>query len=947
MIGRSETLRQLQHSLEKSRSGQLQIVLVAGPAGMGKSTLVREGLRKSRPFYTLDYHYFESVAFPYSPFVQALRTIHADFDLRTLDLAQFESLGLLLPEIKTAPVEVDKATLTDAIREVLRTVASQKPLVLVIEDCHWADEATLEILPVLLEGLTTLPITVLLTYRDDAIPRDHPLVRLRTQFRRQPLFTEINLLPLQQTETAELMEEVLGQSPSPALAELVFAQTQGLPFFIKELARALQHKNVLVRGADGLVLEKNQPIPIPETIRDMVALQLDGISGKNRETLELASLLGQEFSLDLISELAGDDQAIDALVAHSVLLLKDQQTGSFSHALVREVVKQDILWSKRKQLNRSIAAALEQRETAPERVAQYWLEAGEKGRARTAFAEAARAYCQLYAHADAARTAHKALEMWPKGTDEPARLALLQQLAHCARVGGQTHLSILALREMLESPLVLEDDPKKGETYRSLAISYALQGIWQHYKHCRQLAAECYERAGFWAEAAKDWHDLANRNIDDLSLNAALDVINRAVQNAIQSGSVDLQAKSLSLKGYILSMQGKNREGEQMAREAIALALVENQVGAYAYAYRKLAGTLEYASDFKGSIQAYTTALNFCRSEKMETQAMFCVSCMCWVLFRMGDWKRCIELCREYVESPDSNEPSRAIGYLIIGIIKGFRGENKSARHYLDQVYPFMVQANYQLIESILYCATAVTYENENQVEKARQHFTHLLTVWEQTHEVHDILPGLCSAMSFFTDHGYHEEGNQTVQILSTIANLTGNPEAVATLSFALGELASVQQNDREANDHYAHAVRSFAELSLPLQQVIALYKQGKSQVAAGNKPAASDLLRQALQLAKQLAARPLAAAITAVLNSISEKETKAKIGSGKALAGLTGRQAEILQALVEGLSNKEISVKLHLSTRTVDMHVRHLFDRLNCRTRAEAVRKALDVETG
>ncbi|MGA0559993.1 helix-turn-helix transcriptional regulator [Larkinella sp. VNQ87] len=941
MIGRSDRLRQVQDSLEKSRAGQLQVLFVAGPAGMGKSTLIQASVRNG-PFFVLSYHYFERTAYPYAPFVQALREIHAGFPLTPADLTLYPHLGLLLPELKTAPVDTHKGQLTDAIGEVLLAVARQKPLVLVVEDCHWADEATLEILPSLLGRLSNAPITVLITYRDDAVLRDHPLIRLRTQLRRQLRLTEISLLPFRPDETRQLIEEVLGEPPSPGLSDLIFTQTQGLPFFVRELALALRQKKLLVQTAEGLVLENHQQIPIPETIRDMVALQLDGIPEKNRETLELAALVGQEFSLDLISELSGDDQAIDQLVAQSILIFKDQQTGAFSHALVREVIRQDILWSRRKHLNRSIALALEQRETASEVVGQFWLEAGEKGRSRQSFADAARQYCRLYAHADAARTAHKALELWPKGHEEGHRLALLQQLAQCARMGGQTHHSILALREILESPLVQDDAIKQGETYRALAISYALQGVWQHYKQCRQSAAECYEQAGSWAEAAKDWHDLANRHIDDLSLKTALDVVNRSVQCAFQSQTVDLQAKTLSLKGYILAMLGNHQEGEQIARDAMAMALAENQVEAYAYAYRKLAGTLEYASDFKGSIQAYTTALNFCRSEKLDIQAQFCVNCMCWVLFRLGEWKRCLELCREYTESPDSNETSRALGHLIIGLIRAFRGESRTARHCLDEAYPLLIQSNFYLIEPMLLWGLAVTHEQTEQSDQARHRYTRILDNWKQTREVHDILPCLCSAIAFFQTYGFEEESHRTMQVLSTIANHTGNAEAVATLSFALGETASRQTNYREADEHYTQAVKGFADLSLPLEQALTLYKQGQSRLRAGDRSGATDLLRSALQLAKHLAIRPLAASITECLNQASGNTAP---GKPTVPTGLTERQTEILRALVDGLSNKEISVKLNLSTRTIDMHVRHLFDRLNCRTRAEAVRKALEAE--
>jgi DNA-binding CsgD family transcriptional regulator len=678
----------------------------------------------------------------------------------------------------------------------------------------------------------------------------------------------------------------------------------------------------------------------------MIALQLDGITENTREALELAALVGQEFELELLREILGNDQALDDLFANPILLRKDDRTGLFTHSLVREVIRQDILWSKRKRLNLNIAVALEAREAPPEQVGQYWLEGGDKVRARLAFTEASRLYCRLHAHADAARTAHLALEIWPKGTDEDLRLEILHQFAGCTRVSGQVHNSILALREILESPLIRENYRKLGETYRALAISYALQGTWRHYKECRRQAAEWHEKAGLWAEATLDWHELANCCIDEYDIHSALESASRAIHCARQTQKADLLSKVMSVKGYVLAIQGKGEEGTGMVREAIALALSHNHIEASAYAYRKLASALEYTSDFNASVRAYESALNYCRQENLDQQIQFCMTCMSWVLFRTGDWKRSLEVCREYLESPTVNDSSRALGHLVIGLIRLLRGETKTAGHYLQDAYTLIMQANFHLLDPLLHWAMGMLHESENQPDKAHHSYCQLLNYWDKSGDVHDILPGLCSAISFFANHDYREECNQTVQVLSSIANQTGNAEAVGSLSFALGEMASYGRQYGEAVVHYTHAIRAFDELSVTQQLIMALCRKSTAHLAAGEKPEAAEGLSQALQLAKPLGARPLIATLTALLEQATEKAGStrhAPFAAPTPLAGLTGRQSEILGALVAGLSNKEIGVKLHLSTRTVDMHVRHIFDRLNCRTRAEAVRVAIE----
>lgn len=392
----------------------------------------------------------------------------------------------------------------------------------------------------------------------------------------------------------------------------------------------------------------------------------------------------------------------------------------------------------------------------------------------------------------------------------------------------------------------------------------------------------------------------------------------------------------------MLSIQGQTAEGERLAREAVALALAENHAEASAYAYRKLAGTLEYASDFDGSLRAYDTALAVCRTANLDQQALFCMSCMSWILFWMGDWKRSLEVCREY-DTPQSNDASRALGHLITGLVRGYRGEVRSARRSAQEGRALAARANFQLADPIALWALGVPDEAEGKLEVAREHYAALLRFGEKTGDVHDVLPGLGSAMAFFAKNGFREESHRTVQVLSRIANATGNAEAVATLAYALGERAFSEKSFGEADAHFAHAAQAFAELNLPLQRLGTLTSQSRARQAAGRFGDAKPLLEEALRLARALAARPAASTIEALLAEKPPTQPVADREPAEAPHGLTQRQVEILRALAGGQTNKEIAAQFDLSTRTVDMHVRRLFDRLNCRTRTEAVRMALE----
>jgi tetratricopeptide (TPR) repeat protein len=203
--------------------------------------------------------------------------------------------------------------------------------------------------------------------------------------------------------------------------------------------------------------------------------------------------------------------------------------------------------------------------------------------------------------------------------------------------------------------------------------------------------------------------------------------------------------------------------------------------------------------------------------------------CISWLFFRLGDWKRSLEACQQLTEAGDTDQALVGFGYLLTGLIRTYRGETKTASHAIKQATLLLNKTEFYQTQSILYWALAAISEHENEVEKACYHYVQLLHHWEKTGDVHDILPGLGSAMAFFASHHLMQESNQCVQVLSSIANLTGNAEAVGTLSFALGEMAVLQGSYEEAHEHYAYAAEAFTELSIPLQRMLVLYKKKPS----------------------------------------------------------------------------------------------------------------------
>jgi DNA-binding NarL/FixJ family response regulator len=241
----------------------------------------------------------------------------------------------------------------------------------------------------------------------------------------------------------------------------------------------------------------------------------------------------------------------------------------------------------------------------------------------------------------------------------------------------------------------------------------------------------------------------------------------------------------------------------------------------------------------------------------------------------------------------------------------------------------------------------ATVHEQENRAQPAERHHLRVLEQREQTQDTHDTLPPLCAAVTFFAVLGRERETAKCAEALAAMTAATGNPEALAGLAHALGETALLNGNAKEAVEQFKQALQQFEKMQVPLDEARADYRLGVAYTKLGSKDDAVRHLKKAYRATRRLGARPIASRIADDLEKLgaSAEERRSSEAPERAVqGGLTARQLEILGLIAEGLTNKEVAEKLYLSPRTVDMHVGHILERLDCRGRMEAVKKAAEL---
>ena len=946
LVGRAREVAALRAVLDATaRSGNGGLVLVAGEAGVGKSRLTREVLGNAG-FRLLEGEARQQSAPPYGPVVSALRSflgVEPD-GLATCSPPLRRQLAVLVPELGRASRQPDRMLLLDAIERAFEVIAARTPSAVFLDDLQWADATTLEdVLPALARSAARHPLVLVGVYRSDEIPRGHPLRSFRRRLRRSGELREIVLEPLAADMTARLVSQVLGRKPAPELVAIVHERTHGVPFFVEEFTAMLAGADRLHAGRRGLELRDPEDIPVPQSIRETIQARVERLSDAAQALLEVAAVAGQTVQLDLLSELVSDDGLAEAV---DFGILGEESVGvvRFRHALTREALYADIPWTRRRTLHARLAEQLEIRRTEPGIVAEHWLAARNLEGACSAFLEAVEASCRVQAHRDALVLGRRALEIWPDGSNESGRLALLELTGTCALMCSNLVEAASAWRELAERQRLLGDAAGRGRAERQLAITYDLQGSPERALVARRQAAASFAAGDRPAEAAEELLAAAAQLDSAGHLNAALDLLEEAAESAARAERLDLRSRALGIEGTVRAKLGHPDDGLSSARAALELALDGELTEPAADAYQRIANVLENAGDYDAAWDAYQAGLDFCEARGMHAGAQVCLVCLAAILLFTGEWNRALELDRTILESEHAGPGARMGAKQHMGLIGAARGETRRSRRLLTESGTYASRHARERMEVWDAMGQAWIDELEGAVDVALDRCSFILDRWRDSESLHYPVPALRWATTFCATHGAEDDARACAAALSHLAAQTLNPEVVAALSHALGEVSLLDGDAGGAGRRFEQALAALEASSLPYEAAQTHVRAGVAFVRAGERDQGIGHLTNGYRIARRLGAQPLADRAARELAGFGE-EVDRRLGRRAAARldgpGLTRRELEIVRLVATGETNREIARQLFLSTRTVDMHVRNVLRKLDSRSRAEATRKA------
>ncbi|MEA2717420.1 MAG: hypothetical protein QOI99_1737 [Actinomycetota bacterium] len=975
-IGRMVELDRLARAYDRAADGRPGAVLVGGEAGIGKSRLVSRflaGLPEGRPPVVGYCVECCEGGLPFAPWIDIVRQLAGDLGTGGLVGLVGEGrseLDRLVPGVLTGEGDprpgsagVSRARLFDAVRVLLGHAAATAPLVVVIEDLHWADESTRALLVYLLANMVAERVLLVLTYRSDDLPLGHPLRACLAELARRSGAERFELAPFSRDELAAKVADILGARPAPSLVQLVWERSEGNPFFAEEL----------------MASSPDAGVGLPVTLRDLLTARLRIVSPGTQRVLWAVAAGGRRVSHKLLAAaLDLDGKTLDDALreaAEQQLLVPDRTDGSwaFRHTLLREVAYDELLPGGRSSVHRAYARALDERSdlgVEPDRLASdlahHWIAAGESAPALVASVAAAEAAEGLFGFAEAEDHYLTALDLWDRvpGAEWKLRMAHLDLLEHAAMAA---HLAGDHLRaaELVGAAAAeaRSDEPTRagvllgvmgrylgaaGETGRALGAHERALALVP----LRPVSAERAEVVGAYAEALRQ----ASRYRESLAhAQEAVDIA-RAV------GARGVEGQALATMGVDLAQLDDDTAGVSHLRQALAIA---EEVGrpddignAYLSLSDLLAGPLNRVEE---AVAVAERGAERARGLGLErTYGVSLQSVAANGLFRLGRWAAADDLVDRLLDRNPSG--ADAIGlYLARARLAVGRGRFVEARTALDTAWALCQRAVDPRYTAPLHTLMAGLALWEGRIDDARRAVDLGLQFLGDSDDVWYAAP--------LVWHGLRVEAEVASRARARREAAAAEAARVAgdALMARMRRLAAVSADfprpSRQIVDAYARlcegevgriagsdqvdpwllAAAAWDAVGQPYPAAYSRFRAAEAMLATRQARAEpAGLLVDAYGIATGLGATPFAQEIErladrARIDLRDPSLPDARQAPAPPAHGLTQRELEVLRLVAAGRTNPEIATTLFISAKTASVHVSNILAKLGVATRVEA----------
>lgn len=668
--------------------------------------------------------------------------------------------------------------------------------------------------------------------------------------------------------------------------------------------------------------------------------QLTQLPDGSRAILEAAALLDEPFSVPLLIDLGFSADRLDPLFDNGIFRELSLNQAEFTNSGLRNGLLDQMSWSKRRHFCAQVGELLSKRRDTLDQAADFFCRAHRYGDARVCRTQAAEEACHSGQYTKAFSHWQRVLEIWPANEDADKRTHALKEMARCARHAREFNAGRLAWEEILAT--CRTTGSAEGELEAHIQLVEFSQLLGDHVAAISSLrkAAELRQRTGPDLQAARQWLALASYMTSRIRLRDALAALGLARDAAEKAEHVGLLSEIFALEGFVLAMMGRHDEARGRVDCSLELALNNSLPMQAATAYRFLADLRDFKADYGGAREAHLHAISFCRQKGTVSEEQMCLGCLGYALFRTGQWRKAIENARKVLLDEDALPIARAAVAVVPAMIGVLRGERRHANARLAEALLQLRANNVVTLEFLVLWVNGVMADFEGNHPLAAEQYRELFGLWRATEDRMLAVPGVVSAAGFYLDRRDGTNLAACCEILDVIAQENQNEETRAASRGVLAETAWYHGDLTSAVALMREAVEGYDRVGTALEMTFLRRRFALMLVTLGHPREAEEKRREASELARRLGLRPFLDFQERDTITAGSLLSKGVSRSGTAI-GLTPRQHSILSLIARGLTNKEIASHLNLSARTIEMHVALALERLNCRTRSEAVSRA------
>ncbi len=960
-VGRTAELAVLRRCVDEAGSGgSARLALLLGEAGVGKTRCLQAFLSTAQEAGVTvllgGCPPLSGNELPYAPLAEALRGLRrASGPERMAEwlAGQDEVLGRLVPELATTSPGADPVSgaapgrLFAAVLAMVDRMTEDGPVILAVEDVHWADRSSRDLLALLIRATADRPLITVLTCRNDELPPGHPVVAWLADLDRTRPAERIELARLNPAELDELLASVLGAPPEPKLAGRIYARSEGNPFFAEELL-------ALVPAGDGL----------PATVADTVLCRVGALPMATLwlvRTAAVAAGSGSEVPHDLLADVLGwpDDQLLPAVrAAVAAHVLRGTEHGySFRHALTREAVESELLPVERARLHASVAAGLSgpagsqlvasQLATQVDpvtatRVAYHWHAAGNQTRALASAVAAGTAATKVFAYHVAAQLFERAIELWPAVSDA-AQVAgideagVYERAAEAIYVGQHQERAEELAREALRR-IDSGAEPERAARLHLLAGS----ARWAYRADSTAAVAEAREAAALLPENSPVLADALAAEARFLMLmdrpEEAAAAAERAIALADAHGKPFAKASALVSLGPSLSSRGQAEAGRMAMLAGRQLAERIGDAVTAGRSYVNLSSWYDSRNRVADAVNEAKAGIAASLRFGMDrTIGMVLRSMVIERLVGTGDWAEAEAIGADMLDVTGNPRmwATRELGHLAVA-----RGDHTTAEALLKELFALVDGPVEAQVVAPPYEIAAELAVIRGEVDQARDMVGTGLDLLhryggEQRNENLVWLGWRAEADAVTAGH---EPDPAWISRLRAEINPIKVPAEEGPARLIAAEISRFE--GATDPDLWDKATEFFIGVGAHYMAGYPTYRAAEAYVARGDRATATERIRTVYDLASGLGAGPL-------LASVEDLARRARLNLTPAAApatlphGLTAREHEVLTLVAAGMTNREIAGKLFISEHTVGVHVSRILAKLGVARRTEAAAAA------